>query len=517
MKSFLARHAPLVSSVLSGFDRLVFRGKLQALFLPRAMHTLLDRAGIRLLDFQNYANTTTEALKAASLREAEEQGRPVRYLQSSLTSKEELARTLLEEHPIDEGLICVFKTIEPCTSFEYHRSKNPAERGLRTQKRKCLHIYKYYLHPRFGFMNVRIQTWFPFSIQVCLNGREWLARQLELQGASDFERHDNCFVRLSHPELAQRLLDEQLSTDWKAALDELAHWINPIHDEIFRPWPQRYYWCTYQSEWATDLLFHCPRELARVYPGLVEHAMLHFHSPDVMRYLGRKCHGRYLGEITTSFKDRVEGVRVKHWADGNSIKMYDKEARLLRIETTIGNPTPYKAFRSLSNDPGGEKKWRPMRKGIADLHRRAMVSQQANETYLDALAVKEADTTLAEIFDAVSKPRRTKSRRVRPLRLNDPDEVALLDTLAHGEFALAGFKNRDLRTRMYPQATSPADTKRQSAKLSRQLRLLRDHGLIRKLPKAYRYTLTTKGRLLVTALQRVRKTPLQQLVASDAA
>jgi hypothetical protein len=152
-----------------------------------------------------------------------------------------------------------------------------------------------------------------------------------------------------------------------------------------------------------------------------------------MRFLGRKCHGRYEGELTTSFKDRAEGVRVKHWADGNSIKMYDKMGSVLRVETTTGNPGPYKVFRSLNNEPDGQKAWRPMRKGIADLHRRAQISQQANETYLESLAATEASTPLADIFDAVSAPRRTAGRRVRALRLNDPGDVAMLDALAHGD------------------------------------------------------------------------------------
>lgn len=515
MNSFVTRHAPVVGSVLSGFDRLVFRGTLQALFRPRAMHILLDRVGVRLLEFGKYVQATSEALKAASLREAEELGRPIRYLQSSRTSKENLARTLLEQQPTDEGLICAFKTVEPCMSFEYHRSSNPAERGLKTRHRKCLHIYKYYLHPVFGFLNVRIQTWFPFNIQVCLNGREWLGRQLLLAGSTDFKRHDNCFVRLGDAALAQRLMDEQLATDWKAALDEIARSINPIHDDIFRAWPQSYYWCTYQSEWATDIAFATPRALGEIYPGLVEHAMLHFHSPDVMRFLGRKCHGRFEGEITTSFKDRCEGVRVKHWADGNSIKMYDKAGSVLRIETTIGNPIPFKVFRSLSNDPKGRKAWRPMRKGVADLHRRAQVSQKANENYLNALQTKADATPIARIFDSVSKPRRTRGRRVRALHLNDLDEIAFLNALTHGDFTLTGFRNKDLRQRIAPSSnrTSPQDARRLSSRISRRLRLLRDHGLLQKIPKTYRYKLTDKGRILVTALQRVRNTSLEHLEA----
>jgi hypothetical protein len=188
---------------------------------------------------------------------------------------------------------------------------------------------------------------------------------------------------------------------------------------------------------------------------------------------------------------------------------------VLRVETTIGNPYPYKVFRALSNDPDGQKAWRRLRKSIADLQRTAQVSQQANETYLESLAATEASTPLADIFDAVSAPRRIAGRRVRALRLNDPGDVTLLDALAHGEFALAGFRNKDLRQHIHPttRRRSVDDERRLSARISRQLRLLRDHGLIRKVPKSYRYRLTDKGRTLVAALQAVRNASLERLGA----
>ena len=53
---------------------------------------------------------------------------------------------------------------EPCMTFEYHRSQDRNERGFRLRPGQCLHLYKYFLHPRFGFMNARIQTWFPFNV-----------------------------------------------------------------------------------------------------------------------------------------------------------------------------------------------------------------------------------------------------------------------------------------------------------------------------------------------------------------
>lgn len=518
MQTFLARHARSVRSVLSGFDRLVFRGKLGALYRPRAMHVFLNRAGVRLLDYGKYVEQTSTRLVEASLQQARALGRPVQYLPSSQSSKEDLARSIQAKSPVESGLICVLSTVEPCTSFEYHRSRNPAERGLRLRNRKCKHLYHYYNHPAFGFLNIRIQTWFPFAVQVCMNGREWLVRQLELAGCDDFRRNDNCLTYVGDPVLAQKLLDQQLETNWAAALDELARWVNPLHKEILAPWPQDYYWCTYQSEWATDIAFESPAALAKIYPSLAEAAMLDFHSPDVMRFLGRKCHGRFEGEIVTSFKDRVEGVRVKHWADGNSIKMYDKMGSVLRIETTIGNPTPYKAFRPKSNVEDGESAWLPMRKGVADLHRRGEVSQAANENYLDALGAIADERVIGTIFDEVSKRRTKDGRTVRPLRLNDVEEIARLEALVSGEFALAGFTNKDVRTRLRQSKSepTPTDQKRESARISRWFRLLRDHGLIQKVQKTYRYKLTDRGRTLITALQRVRRTPLERLAEAVA-
>jgi hypothetical protein len=97
--------------------------------------------------------------------------------------------------------------------FPFSLSPDRGERGLKRRLRKCLHLYEYFSHPQFGFMSARLQTWFPFNVQICLNGREWLATQLRRRGRSDFKRVDNCFTWLGNPERAQRLMDEQLATD----------------------------------------------------------------------------------------------------------------------------------------------------------------------------------------------------------------------------------------------------------------------------------------------------------------
>jgi hypothetical protein len=282
--------------------------------------------------------------------------------------------------------------------------------------------------------------------------------------------------------------------------------------------PMDYYWSAYQTEWATDLMFRDPQTLCQIYPRLVRHAMTHFKSPDVMRFLAQKAHGNFTGEIVTSFKDRAEGVRVKHWLGGNSVKMYDKAGSILRVEATIAETTDFKVLRPPHDDPNGKLAWRPLRKGVADLHRRAQVSQRANDAYLNALAAVDDTTPCAKLFDAVSRPVIDGGRRVRALRLSDAADIALLEAISHGEFATSGFRNRDLRRLLHPAAqnASHREQRRLSAATSRRLRLLRAHGIIRKIPKTHRYRLTTRGQLLTAALSATRAANIKQLVATAA-
>jgi hypothetical protein len=524
MTKFIARHAALVSSVLSGFDRLVFRGLLRSL-RHRGIHRFLDATGVRLLDFGAFAQKTTERVKAASLAEAEHAQRPVVYLESSRASKEDLARQLLAQHPLAEpGLICALTTVEPCMRFEYHRSPDPKQRGLKLRPSKCLHLYKYYQHPSFGFMHTRLQTYFPFDVQVCLNGREWLAQQLALR-ASEFTRADNCFPWLQEPQLAQELMDEQLRTAWPATLDAFVSTLNPLHEEIFRAWSLTYYWVAYQTEWATDVVFTDAAALASLYPAWVRHAREHFKSPDVLRFLGRTVRQHWKADIVTSLKERPEGVRVKHWLNGNSVKMYDKAANLLRVETTIGNPKDFCVLRPRREDEGGDRHsatdgaklvWRNLRKGVADLHRRTELSQRSNERYLDALAVVDDPTPCSRIFDAVSRALVANGRRFRAVRLSAPADLALLEAISRGEFVTAGFRNRDLRSLLYPPPTLPAEVRRLSGRVSRLLRLLRAHGIIRKIPKTHRYQITERGRLLTAAVRATRDVSIKQLLRDAA-
>ena len=507
MQQFMSLYSSSILGVISGFDRLVFRGTLRSLAYLEGMRAFLWHTQILLKDFGAFVHETTEHLKEASLRIANDTRRPVIYLNSAKTAKEDIARQVLDKDGIKSGLICVLKSVEPCWTYEIHRCRKEKRLELRPAIRKCLHFYHYFLDPEFGFMSARIQTWFPFNIQICMNGREWLGKQMEKIGLN-FHRSENCFTWIEDLDRAQSLMDQQLRTSWPSCLDQIARYVNPAHTSLFARCPQEYYWSVYQSEWATDILFRDPSSLSRVYPALVRHAITGLSCRDIMRFLGRKLNGAFKDQVVSGFKHRPEGVRIKHRVGSNSIKLYDKQGSVLRVETTINEPHDFRVFRRKEGDLDGPLSWRIMRKGIADIHRRATVSQAANQRYIEALTPVSASATLKDILAEVCQPTTWKGNRVRALRAWEEDDVSLLSAVASGEFTLNGFRNRDLLKKLYPEVKGNADQKRRtSSRITRKIRILRAHGLIRKVPKTHRYLLTTKGHKIITPLIAAHEAP----------
>ena len=519
MLRFVQRHVEKVTGILHGFDRLRFRGTLRNLMFIEGMSEFLWKSKVLLKDFKTYFSGVTKQVKTAIEQTAKQAGRPVRYMPSSNIDKEAMARKIAADDRIDEGLICVLSCIENCHSFEVGPNRKIKQLELRFVPRKCLHYYFYLQHPRLGFMHVRFQSWFPFDVRVCMNGREWLCRELDRAGIG-YRRRENCLTDVADLAQAQRLLDAQSRTDWTTLLDGFAALVHPLRTQIFQAWPVDYYWSLDESEWASDVMFRSPHVLAELYPRLVRHAIGSFGSRDVMRFLGRKVptigvNAQFQGQVVSDLKQRPEGIRVKHRVGSNSIKMYDKQGSVLRVETTINDPHDFKVYRAKEGAPDESKSWLVLRKGVADVPRRAEVSQAANERYLDSLAAVEQTTPLAELTAPLCKPTRYHGRSVRALNPLATADAQLLEAVNRGEFAVNGFRNRDLQPWLYSsQARTAAERRRRSARTSRQLRMLRAHGLIKKVTKTHRYQLTDLGRLAITALLAARQADTTKLTAA---
>src|SRR5258708_1209421 len=179
MTSFLTRFGAFVSFVLSGFDRLRFRGESRRLNNARGLDTYLYQEDIRYVDFRDHCKALTERLREQSERLAQEQGGPIKHLNSPKIAKDATARALAAAQPCSHpmGQVALVTCVESCNSYQCRRNAEGRIYPVKEPTR-CRHDYHYFQHPELGFCYVRVQTYFPFTVRVGLNGRQWLYQQL---------------------------------------------------------------------------------------------------------------------------------------------------------------------------------------------------------------------------------------------------------------------------------------------------------------------------------------------------
>jgi hypothetical protein len=506
MERFLERHQGRTVGILSGFDRVLFRGTLRSISHLTGMDMFLSSQRVLYKDFGAYVNKLSEQLKDHAAAIAQRAGRPLRYVASADSSKEEIARSILEQDQVREGLVCVLTCVEPCQTFSIRKDREKKLLRLVAQPRKCLHIYFYYVNRDFGLFHIRLQTWLPFPMQVCLNGREYLARQLTKAGIG-YEQRDNSFVRIDDLPRAQAILDRLVTKKWPRWLRTLGRQHNPLVNAASGLRLHDYYWTLRQGEWATDVMFKDAAAVQEVYPTLVQHAIMQFSAQHVLRFLGRRTNARFNGDVRSELKHRPEGICVKHWVEENSIKMYDKHGSILRIETTINNPRRFRVRRSVTRKGRRCMAWVPMRKSVADIPRLVQVSQAANQRYLQALALVNPPQPVHQSLDPVSRRIIKDGRPYRALRPITSEEAAWFRILLSGAFRIQGFRNPQVRRLLFPAAEGTVtDRQRASSRVTRLFRLLRAHGLIQKVSGRRYYRVSDKGTQVMTTALQIRET-----------
>ena len=504
MATFVDRFSDSIHGVLSGFDRIRFRGTQRLLASVRGLTAFLAFAHVRLTEFKPYVTAVTDRIRREVEAEAQRAGVAIEYVNDSALSKEERATELARRAGRTTGLRAILSAVEPCRTFFVRKNAATGLIELQNRPGKCLHYYHYWHDAKLGPCHVRLQTWFPFNTFVCVNGREMLAAELTREGIA-FRQRDNCFPWISDLKRAQHVLDEQVKLDWSAELTRLLTASHPG----WSTWPgmdRAPYWSAEQTEWATDVMFRSRAELSRLMPCLIQHALTGLGCVDVLRFLGRpvadgRLHPSFAGEVGTDYVKRPEGARVAFRVNHNGVKFYDKQGSVFRVETTITDGRDLKSYRPKEGEPDGPKAWRPMKKGVSDLPRRTEVSQRSNERCLEALAAVATERTVGELTAPVCERTKWKGRPVRALNPLAAGDLRLLQTVGRGEFVLNGFRNRDVRAALYGvDRGDAAEAKQQSARVTRHLRLLRAHRVIQKVAKTHRYQVTARGRELIAAL-----------------
>lgn len=518
MKRLIDRFSSLVKGTLSGFDRIVFKGLILSLMSAKEVMNFCAAKGILNKNYKQWMMQQSEKLvQAANSYAVENCGHGITPISTWRIRKEELAHERQGQEGIQKGLIGVWSCMETAFSYRAHFCKTTGYPQLQNYTTRCKHLYFYYDHPQYGFMNIRLQTWFPYHIQICLNGREWLRRCLEQQGI-DFLAKGNKFLHISDYQKAQSFLDQQLDVRFAEVLYGFVPMVFPMARDILGP-NLSYYWTMWQSEWATDLIFTSTKDLSTISDSLLRHAHMTGTSTRVLRYLDRpltaagRPDARCKAQVQTRLMDFNDGVRLRHWVENNSVKIYN-EQNVLRVETTINDPRKFKAHRHKQGqlNDGQPKKLLPLRKGVMDTTLRAKVSQDVNNRFMDDLALLRDENPAKDLIHEISRQQIKCGRRYRGLDLTGKD-LDFLKILSNPELRISGLTNKMLRSRLAATAFGAKKSERQlSAKISRHLKMLRIHGVIKKLPKQNRYQLTIKGVKLTLILTAFLAASTEQLI-----
>ncbi|MBV9173152.1 MAG: hypothetical protein JOZ81_24060 [Chloroflexi bacterium] len=379
----------------------------------------------------------------------------------------------------DQGVVFIGVAQEKASSFKAHR--DPTQPGVSfTFSRQPVFVNQYYFYLQdrdWGPAFIKLGTYLPYPVRVCLNGHEWVKQQARRQGLA-FEALDNGFGWCADPDRLQRICDRLSPGDVQRFFD---CWLRRL------PWPltsadraagYRHRLTIWQLELSLTQVFDAPRYGRQFFEALIcdnldlgrpQRVNLLFPT-RLTRRTPPPRGGYHTRVITTGVAPSVH-VGYKH----TDIKQYFKEGRALRTETTINDPRDFQPT-----------------KALATLDHLRTIGQDINRRLLEAERLNHACSLEPTRFERLQQPIDLGRRRVSALRFGDPRVHALLQALSRFAHVPEGFQNRDLRPLVAALLGRPLEAYSRGA-MTYDLRRLRVHGLIQRLPGTHRYMVTLDG------------------------
>jgi len=485
------KYSAELHGVLNCYDRVIITGHVHPLCYPKGMTKYLYTHHIRIFDYTKLVEPLRHALRANAQAIAREHGLEIEFVRKSFR-KEARVREILETWGDRPGLVHIFSAMERCTAYHPWHDKGTGKTFIKSRQGKCLHYYFYFIDEDLGLCYLRVPTWCPFRLQFYFNGHNWLANQLKRHGIA-FRQLDNAFLEIADFDLANQLAAQLDAQAVHAKLDRLAEQYCPVVAGL----GLEYSWSIMQAEYATDLVFKRQQTLQAFYPHLLEALIQAVKPADVATFLGRKLHGNYQGEMGNRFNVRWLGTRIKHQMGPVSIKLYDKFNIVLRIETTIVDVSFLKQYRRVQHQDGTTTtKWAPMKKTIYSLPALEEVLSAANRRYLKFVSDIETPEVGAQKLYRLAETKTENDRRYKGFNLLAEEDASFFRLLMRGEFFISGFTNARLRQHLLLK---------NSGQVSRLLKRLRVHGLIKKVTRRYKYYLTEFGRQIVVMALKLRE------------
>jgi hypothetical protein len=470
----LGKHIVLETESIDRMYLNVFVGRLQ--ILEGALHFIRQQRKAKVLS-TNAVEPMTRAFVQAIEQFVKDHQIPLVTFEKG-QRKDEVAAELRAKFRQREGVVFVGKAQEKCTVYRTEKRHNPNKNTSYAWIVKSTalvnHYYFYCVDETFGPFFLKFCSYFPYNAKLCLNGHEYAKRQLERAGIR-YQALDNGIQSCADPKRLQGICDS-LSAEKIDAL--LRKWLRRLP----HPFPARDRQAGYRYQIS---ILQIELSLTQVLDRPVSGRIF---FEDVIREnldIGRPKQVQLIfdrGVTKTtpgSFRTRVitDGVIPSLHIDykGTRIKQYHKEGQALRTETTINNTKDFYIGKSLRNLPTLRQ-----------------IGFAANRRLLDIETITHDSILAEETFQQLNRPRIVDDQRVSALRFADPMVQAVWNALLVFDLLPAGFSNRELRMNLASLLGQSTESFTQG-RMTYQLRRLRLHGLIERIPKSHRYRLTSFG------------------------
>jgi hypothetical protein len=392
--------------------------------------------------------------------------------------KDEVTKQRLQGFGRSEGVLYIGKAQEKFASFRV--TKKLSERTgkpfpwLSRGTVLCNHYYFYLVDEDFGPLFIKFASYFPYTARVCLNGHEYAKRQLAKEGIA-FEALDNGVLSCADPARLQQVLDELTVPKIQTMVDK---WLARLPDAFtaqdhaagFNPQLS-----ILQAEFARTQVFDRPLSGRHFFEEVIRENIDLGRPSNVslifQRRITKRTPGTFSSRVIT--QGVIPSLHVSY--KSTKIKQYFKEERALRTETTINNTRDFGIGRLLHNLPALRA-----------------IGFAANRRVLEVETISQ-DCALADgVFDQVTQPQRVEGQRVPGLRFDDGRVLALLQVLCLFLVLPEGFRNATMRQWMAQALGVDAETY-SAGRMTYDLRRLRLHRLIERIPHTHRYRVTNLG------------------------
>ena len=391
--------------------------------------------------------------------------------------KDDVANTYLAKFQGEEGVLFVGKAQEKASVFRTEKRRDAAGKSYPWLIRSTAmpnHYYVYVVDRDFGPLFIKFCTFFPYAGKICLNGHEWLKRQLTRRGVA-YEPLDNG-IRSTEDAARVQAIANQLDA---ATIDAVVRkWFRRLPHPFaaaHRAAGYRYQLSILQAEFALTQVLDRPLT-GRCFFEEVIRENLDLGRPDQMqlifdRRVTRRTPGRFRTRVLT--EGVVPSLHVEY--KKSKVKQYHKEGQALRTETTINDTYDFEIGRALHNLPALRE-----------------IGFAANRRLLHVESLSHDCLIGEDQLHAVTSPVLVEDQRAAGLRFADPRVHALMHALCLFALAPTGFRHRDFRDQLAQLQGRDPDTY-SAGSMTYDLRRLRLHGLIERVPHSHRYRITPVG------------------------